>query len=149
MAAKKFKPKEIAAKKIEDFKKDTFAIMWVILIATIMVMTFLYKTHVRDMIVISFLFVIFWYFESLMISATGTTISTFLAHGKKVPKWKRFPLFFIVIMLLYVIYAVLQRAMEIAFPSGSVNIVIVVLWLGFMYLIWTFKFSSNKRPAID
>lgn len=136
-------PKKIATKHVEKLKKDTFAIIWIIFAAVLVAMTVLFKQYVKGMIVISLLFLIFWYLEPLMFGATGKTVTAYLSRGQKVPRWKRFPLFFLVIILVYVLYSAIQMALDAAFPQESVNIVFVVLWLGFLFLLWHYKFSRE------
>lgn len=136
-------PKKIATKHVEKLKKDTFAIIWIIFAAVLVAMTVLFKQYVKGMIVISLLFLIFWYLEPLMFGATGKTVTAYLSRGQKVPRWKRFPLFFLVIILVYVLYSAIQMALDAAFPQESVNIVFVVLWLGFLFLLWHYKFSKE------
>ncbi|MEM2874066.1 MAG: hypothetical protein QW063_01255 [Candidatus Nanoarchaeia archaeon] len=141
--AKAVTPKEIAVKEVKKLKRDVFIFIWIIFIAVLIVMTKYFKQYVKGMIVISLLFVIFWYFEPFLFGATGKTVTTYLSRGQKVPKWKRFPLFFLVIILLYIIYSGIQIVLNWAFPAESVNIVFVALWIGFLFLLWNYKFSNG------
>ena len=139
MKQKVMDPKKYATQKVESLKKDVYAIMWIALIIALIAMTFFAKAYIRDMLVISILFLIFWFLEPFLFGATGKTVTAFLSRGRKVPRWKRFPLFFLVIVMLYVLYSGIQAVMTYAFPAGSVNVVIVALWLGFLFLIWNYK----------
>jgi hypothetical protein len=139
----KIDPRKFAVQKVERLKKDMYAIIWIAMIAALVGMTFFAKLYVRDMMVISILFVLFWYLEPFLYGMHGKSITALLSRGHSVPRWKRFPIFFLEIILLYAIYSGLQSALESAFPAGSVNIVIVGLWLGFLFLLWVYKFSKE------
>ncbi len=135
-------PKKIAAKNVEKLKRDTFAVVWIALIVALLLMTVFFKTYIKDMIVISILFLLFWYIEPLVLGVTGRTVTTFLSRGRRVPAWKRFPLFFLAIMVVYFAYVAIQATLDRAFPATSVNIVLVFLWVGFLFLLWVYKFSK-------
>jgi hypothetical protein len=136
-------PKEIITKKVFKLKSDTFAYIWLAFIAVLVLMTYFFKPYVKGMIVISILFVIFWFLEPFLLGTPGSKVSTYLSNGQRVPGWKRFPLFFLVIILLYLIYTGVQYGLELAFPEESVNIVFVALWVGFLFLLWHYKFSKE------
>ena len=137
------RPKEIIKKKVYTFSRDVFTFIWLAFIAIIILMTFYFKPYVKGMIVISILFVIFWFLEPFLLGTPGSKVSSYLSNGRKVPGWKRFPLFFLVIVLLYIIYTGIQYALQLAFPEESVNIVFVALWVGFLFLLWHYKFSKE------
>ena len=128
---------------VRKLRKDSFAVMWLILIISLALMTYFLKSYVKDMIVISILFLIFKYLEPLIYSVHKRSATTILSGGHSVPTWKRFPIFFLEILLAYIIYGTLQTALDTAFPSGSINIVFVALWVGFLFLLWVVKFSRE------
>ncbi|MEM5814371.1 MAG: hypothetical protein QXD77_00980 [Candidatus Aenigmatarchaeota archaeon] len=137
-------PKKIIKKKARELEHDVFAYIWAIFIAVFIILTIYFKTYVKEMIVISALFLIFWFIEPLMFGVTGKTVTTILSKGKEVAEWKRFPLFFLVIIFLYVLYNGIGMVISMAFPEESINVVFVVMWLGFLYLLWVYKFSKEK-----
>ncbi|MEM0372751.1 MAG: hypothetical protein QXO69_02870 [archaeon] len=136
-------PKKIAKEKVEELKQDTYAFIWLLFIVVLVAMSVYFKAYIKEMINVSILFLIFWYVEPMMFGATGTTVTTLLGRGKKVPAWKRFPLFFIVIILVYVLYNGIQFALNTAFPEESVNIVFIAMWLVMLFLLWVYKFSKE------
>jgi len=140
---KTLNPHKFVTKKVERLKKDVYAIIWIALIAALILMSVFGKVYIRDMMVISILFVIFWYLEPWLYGMHGKSVTTLLSRGQRVPTWKRFPIFFLEILLLYAIYSGLQSALESAFPAGSVNIVIVAMWVGFLFLLWVYRFSKE------
>jgi hypothetical protein len=95
------------------------------------------------MVAISILTIIFWYLEPLLFGATGKTVTAFLSRGQKVPRWKRFPLFFLIIILIDVLWNAIYYSVELAFPAQSINLVFVALWVGFLFLLWVYKFSKE------
>jgi len=136
-------PKKIVEKEVHKLEKDTYAIIWIVFIAAILIMAFFFKQYLQDLVIVSVLFILFWYLEPVFFGATGKTVTTMLAKGRRVPKWKRFPLFFLAIILLEVVYIILDVGMEMAFPANSINIVFVIMWLGFLFLLWVFKLSKE------
>ena len=141
--AKTIDPKKIATKHVEKLRKDTFAIIWVVFIAAFVIMTVFLKNYIREMVAISILTIIFWYLEPLLFGATGKTVTAFLSGGKRVPRWKRFPLFFLIIILVDALWNAIYYGVELAFPTQSINLVFVILWLGFLFLLWHYKFSKE------
>ena len=142
---KTFNPKAIAKKKVEELEKDTFSYIWFIFIIVLILTTVAFKSYVKEMINISILFMIFFYLEPIMFGVTGRTATTILSRGRDVPVWKRFPLFFLVVIFVYVLYTGIQFALDLAFPEEHVNIVFVLTWLGFLYLMWVFIFSKERE----
>ena len=136
-------PTKFAEKHVARLKKDVFAIMWIIFIATLIIMTLYFKQYVKDMIVISLVFLIAWYMDDYVYCNHRTSITTFLSRGQRVPSWKRFPLFFLEIVVLYGVYIFLENALNYAFPAQAINFVLVLLWVGFLFLIWIYKFSKE------
>ncbi len=140
---KKFDPKKIATKKVEKLRKDTLAIIWVVFIVTLTIMTLYFKSYVKDMIVISLVFLIAWYLDDYIYCGHGKSITTFLCRGRRVPSWKRFPIFFLEIVVLYGGYVFLENVLDYAFPAQAINFVLVILWIGFLFLLWIYKFSKE------
>jgi uncharacterized membrane protein len=139
----KINPTRFAAQKVERLKKDVYVIIWIVFIAVLVIMTVFFKSYIRDMIAISILTLIFWFLEPLLFGATGKTVTAFLSRGKKVPRWKRFPLFFLVIIFIDALWNGIYYAVERAFPAASINLVFVALWVGFLFLLWVYKFSKE------
>jgi|GEM_PF-3359654 len=137
------RPKEIIQKKVYTLSHDVFVYIWLVFATVLMLMTFFFKPYVKGAIIISLLFVIFWFLEPFLLGTPGSKVSAYLSNGKRVPGWKRFPLFFLVIILLYVIYTGIQYVLDLAFPAESVNVVFVALWVGFLFLLWHYKFSKE------
>ena len=137
--------KTAARKKAEEMEKDTFSYIWFIFIVSLTVMALGFKGYTKEMINVSILFMIFWYLQPLMFGMTGRTVTTILSKGQDVPIWKRFPLFFLVIVVLYLINRGIQIALDMAFPDEHVNIVFVIIWIGFLYFIWVYVFSKFNK----
>ena len=138
-------PKAIADGQVRKLKKDTFAQIWVLFAAVLVAMTLFFKASVKSLIIVSILFMLFWYVEPVIFGATGKTVTTYLSKGQKVPRWKRFPLFFLAIVALDLIYTGIQELFDIAFPETSVNLVFVLTWLGFLFLMWVYIFSKESE----
>jgi len=136
-------PKAVADKEVRMLRKDIFAQIWVVLAVVLVVMTLYFKAYVKGMIIISILFMMFWYLQPLVFGVTGKTVTTYLSRGQKVPWWKRFPLFFLFIVMLAVLNAGLEAVFSMAFPEESVNIVFVIMWLGFLFLLWVYIFPKE------
>jgi hypothetical protein len=139
--------KAAARRKAEEMEKDTFSYIWFIFIVAIVVMTVGFKGYMKEMINVSILFIIFWYLQPLTFGMTGRTVTTVLSKGQDVPIWKRFPLFFLVIVILYLINRGIQLALDMAFPDEHVNVVFVIVWLGFLYFVWVYVFSKFHKEG--
>jgi len=140
---KALNPHKFVTKKVEKLKKDVYALIWIALIAAFVIMTLFFKSYIKEMVAISILTIVFWYLEPLLFGATGKTVTAFLSGGKKVPRWKRFPLFFLIIILIDVLWNAIYYGVELAFPTQSINLVFVALWVGFLFLLWVYKFSKE------
>jgi hypothetical protein len=137
--------KAAAKKRAAELKQDTFVYIWSLFVIAFVVMTIYFKSYVKEMINISVLFMIFFYLEPLMFGVTGTTVTTLLSRGRKVANWKRFPLFFLIIIMVYVMYTGVQAILDMAFPEEHVNIIFVLMWLGMLFLLWIYKFSMESE----
>lgn len=137
-------PKEIVRKEVRMIENDVFTYIWIAFIVALVGMMVFFKGYVKQMINISILFLIFWYLEPIIFGMTGTTVTTLLSRGRKVTEWKRFPLFFLVTILVYVLYSGVEMALDLAFPEEHVNPVFVIMWLGMLFLLWVYKFSKEK-----
>jgi len=140
---KALNPHKFVTKKVERLKKDVYALIWIALIAAFVIMTLFFKSYIKEMVAISILTIIFWYLEPLLFGATGKTVTAFLSRGQKVPRWKRFPLFFLIIILIDVLWNAIYYSVELAFPAQSINLVFVAMWVGFLFLLWVYKFSKE------
>ncbi len=130
--------------KVMDFiKRDLFAIIWIIFIAIIIYLTFFGKEYIKDMIVVSILFLAFILLEPLVRMAHGSKITHFISGGKPVPSWKRFPIFFVAILIVFSIKHVLEIGLDQGFPTESVNIILVVFWLITLFSIYYLIFSKR------
>jgi len=127
------------------FKKDTFAFIWLIFIAAIILLTFFGQHYIKDMIVVSLIFLAFIMLEPLVHMAHGSKITRMISGGRHVPAWKRFPIFFIAIIIVFAIKELLEVGLDHAFPAHSVNIVFVAFWLAFLFLIYLLIFSKKAK----
>lgn len=139
------KSKEIARKKAREIKQDVFALIWILFAAVLLAMSVYFKDFIKEMMVISVLFLVFWYLEDIMFGMTGTTVTTVISRGKKIEAWKRFPLFFLAVVLIDVVWNVMWYLLDLAFPGEQVNIVFIGMWLGLLFLLWVYKFSKEKE----
>jgi len=126
-------------------KKDTFAFIWLIFIASIILLTFYGKEYVKSMIVVSIMFLAFIMLEPLVHMAHGSKVVRMISGGKHVPTWKRFPVFFVAILIVFAIKEFLEEGLDRAFPAGSINIVFVAFWLAFLFLIYLLIFSKKAK----
>lgn len=113
-------------KVIDILKRDIFAIIWVIFIIIIIYLTFFGKEYIKDMIIVSILFLAFIMLEPLVRMAHGSTITKLISGGKDVPAWKRFPIFFVAILIIFTIKHLLELGLEHSFPTESVTIILVI-----------------------
>jgi len=128
----------------ELLKKDTYAVIWIIFIAAIGLLTYFGKAHVKDMIVTSIMFLAFLMLEPLVRQSHSTKLTRLISGGKHVPVWKRFPIFFVAIIIIFAIKHILEVGLDHAFPAGAVNIVFVAFWLAFLFLLFLLIFSKKK-----
>jgi len=126
-------------------KKDTYTVIWIILIAAIILLTYYGKAYVKDMIVTSIMFLAIVLLEPMVQQAHSTKFTRLLSGGKNVPVWKRFPIFFVAIIIVFAIKHFLEDGLDHAFPAGAVNIVFVAFWLAFLFLIFILIFSKKKH----
>ena len=133
-------------------KRDVFAIIWVIFIVVIILLTLFGKEYIKDMIVVTILFLAFLMLEPLVRLSHGSRITKVISGGKEVPPWKRFPLFFVAILIVFTIKHFLELGLDQTFPEQSINIVLVVFWLialfAIYYLIFLPKIEEQKDGLI-
>jgi hypothetical protein len=135
-----------AAEQVSAFlMRDVFAVIWVMFIAVIILLTFYGKHYIKDMIVVSILFLAFFILEPIVRMAHGSKIARMISRGKHVPHWKRFPVFFIAILIIFAIKNLLELGLDKGFAVESVNLVLVGFWLAFMFLVYYLIFSKRKR----
>ena len=71
---------------IELIRKDTFAFIWVVFIAFMVYLTFYGKTHVKDMIIISLIFLMFVLLEPLIHMSHKSSFVRFISNGNRLSK---------------------------------------------------------------
>ena len=124
------------AKIITALKKDVLALIWIAFIVSIVVMTVWFQSSLKDIIIISVLFILFYYFEPIILNPKG--IITLLGV-RFAPRWKTFPIFFIGIILIYFGYVFLQEILTRTLPTGGINIVFVAIWLMLLFVMYDYK----------
>src|SRR3989344_1444821 len=102
------------AKIITALKKDVLALIWIAFIVSIVVMTVWFQSSLKDIIIISVLFILFYYFEPIILNPKG--IITLLGV-RFAPRWKTFPIFFIGIILIYFGYVFFQGNIDKNFAN--------------------------------
>jgi hypothetical protein len=132
-------------KALELIRKDVFAIIWAIFIVLIIYFTFFGKEYIKEMIVVSIMFLAFFLLEPLVTMSHGSKIAQFISGGKHVPSWKRFPIFFVAILIVFTIKHLLDIGLEETFHTESVNIVFVVFWLIALFAIYYLIFSQRAE----
>lgn len=124
-------------------RKDIFAIIWIVFIVIIIYLTFFGKEYIKEMIVVSILFLAFFILEPIVRMAHGGKITQMISGGKDVPPWKRFPIFFVAILIVFAIKHLLELGLAETFPTESVTIILVVFWLIALFLIYYIIFSKK------
>jgi len=138
-------PKKKQNKIQEMFQNDIFTYIWLVFIVLIIYFTYFGKEFVREMIITSIMFLAFFLLEPLVKMAHGSKVTEFLARGKQIPPWKRFPIFFIAILIVFAIKHFLEKNLdEQTFPEHSVNIVFVVFWLIALFAIYYLIFQQHS-----
>lgn len=130
---------------VDFLKRDVFAIIWVVFIVVIILLTFFGKEYIKDMIVVTILFLVIFMLQPLVRLSAGSKITKKISGGKEVPLWKRFPLFFVAILIVFTIKHVIELGLDQAFPKHSINIVLVSFWLVALFAIYYLILS----PRID
>jgi hypothetical protein len=77
--------------------------------------------------------------------AHGSKITKIISRGKEVPPWKRFPLFFLAILILFALERSLEVVLDETIPTESINIILVIFWLLSLFLIYYLVFSQNPE----
>ena len=131
----------------ELLMRDVFAIIWVILIIVIILLTFYGKEYIKEMIVVSILFLAFFLLHPIVRMAHGSKITKIISGGKEVPPWKRFPIFLLAIFIIFGIKHLLDLGLGQMFPEHSINIVLVVFWLIALFSIYYLIFSEKTEEA--
>lgn len=135
-----------AGKRLESFfQKEPFTFIWLIFIAAIIALTYFGKHYVKDMIVVSILFLAFLMLEPIVHMAHGSKFTKLISGGRRVPVWKRFPVFFMAILIIFAIKHFLEYGLDRAFPSYAINIVFVFFWLAFLFLLFILIFSKKAK----
>ena len=137
---------------VDFFKRDVFAIIWIVFIVVIVLLTFFGKEYIKDMIVVTILFLAILMLKPLVNLSAGSKITKKISGGKEVPLWKRFPLFFVAILIVFTIKNVIEVGLDQAFPENSINIVLVSFWLialfAIYYLILSPRIEEHKDGLI-
>ena len=129
----------------EMFQNDIFTWIWIVFIGLIIYFTYFGREFVREMIITSIMFLAFFLLEPLVKMAHGSKVTEFLARGKNIPPWKRFPIFFIAILIVFAIKHFLEENLnEATFPEQSVTIVLVVFWLIALFAIYYLIFQQHS-----
>ena len=123
-------------KLIVALTKDVLALIWIAFIIAIVAMTFWFQAYLKDLIIISVLFILFFYFEQIITNPKG--ILSFLGV-KSAPRWKTFPIFFIGVIAVYLGYVFLQEILTRTLPTGGINIVFVAIWLILLFIMYDYK----------
>jgi hypothetical protein len=128
----------------EFLQRDIFAIIWIVFIITIFYFSFYGKEFIKDMIIVSILFFAFLLIEPMVRLAHGSKITKMIARGKDVPPWKRFPMFFLAILILFALERGLEFGLDETIPTESINIILVIFWLLSLFLIYYLVFSKHE-----
>ncbi|MEK6923432.1 MAG: hypothetical protein AABW84_01955 [Nanoarchaeota archaeon] len=121
---------------IAALKKDVLAVIWITFIASIVIMTVWFQSSLKDLIIVSVLFILFYYFEQIIVNPKG--IIAFLGV-KSAPRWKTFPIFFVGIIAIYFGFVFLQEILTKTLPTGGINIVFVAIWLILLFIMYDYK----------
>ncbi|WP_455393019.1 hypothetical protein [[Eubacterium] cellulosolvens] len=132
-------------KGVDFLRKDIFAIIWIIFIVVIIYLTFFGKEYVKEMIVVRIMFLAIFLLHPIVRMAHGSKITKFISGGKYVPAWKRFPIFFLAILLIFAIKHFLELGLAHTFTTDSVNIILVVFWLIALFSIYYLIFSQGAE----
>jgi hypothetical protein len=123
----------------EKLKRDTLGLIWIVFIASLVVMTLWFKPYIKDLIIISILFLVFCLLEPFLLHSGSKEFANILPGGRAAPRWKKFPIFFGSIILLYFVYALLEEAMGRALPTGGINLVFVAIWIILLFIIYNYQ----------
>ncbi len=126
-------------------QKDIFAIIWVIFIAIIILLTYYGKEYIKDLIIVSIIFLAFFLLEPIVRMSRGSKIAHMLSGGKYVPPWKRFPIFFVAVVIIFSIKHILEIGLDENLPTESINIILVIFWLISIFLIYHLIFSDKPE----
>ena len=126
-------------------RKDTYAVIWLVFIAAIIILTYFGKHYIKDMIVTSIMFLAIVLLEPLVHQAHSNKLTRLISGGKHVPAWKRFPIFFVAILIVFAIKHFLEAGLDRAFGTSAINPVFVFFWLSFLFLIYFLLFSKMKH----
>jgi hypothetical protein len=101
------------------------------------------------MIIVSILFFAFLLIEPMVRLAHGSKITKIISRGKEVPPWKRFPLFFLAILILFALERSLEVVLDETIPTESINIILVIFWLLSLFLIYYMVFSKSSEDSVN
>jgi protein-S-isoprenylcysteine O-methyltransferase Ste14 len=79
----------------------------------------------------------------------GSKITKVISGGKYVEPWKRFPIFFGAIIIVFTIKHYLELYFKTSFDEHQINVVFVIFWLialfAIYYLIFTKQHEEEER----
>jgi len=130
-------------------QRDIFAIIWIVFIVAIILLTFYGKEYIKDMIIISIIFLAIFLLEPLVKMSHSNKIVQFISRGKPVDPWKRFPIFFLAILVVFTLKHFLELGLDASLPLESINIILVLFWLLSLFFIYYLIFSDlhDKKPG--
>jgi len=127
---------------IAMLSKDVLAVVWIAFIASIIAMTLWFQSYIKDIIIISVLFLVFTLLEPYILHSDAHIVRM-ITGSKSAPRWKKFPLFFLAIVGLYFLYSFLQSVLAVALPTGGINLVFVAIWLILLFVIYNYRIISK------
>ena len=130
-------------------QKDIFAIIWIAFIVIIILLTFYGKEYIKDMIIVSIIFLAIFLLEPIVKMSHSNKLVQFISRGKPVAPWKRFPVFFLAILVVFSLKHFLEIGLDEALPIESINIILVLFWLLSLFFIYYLIFSKHhvKEPG--
>jgi hypothetical protein len=126
-------------------QRDVFALIWIAFIVVIVILTFYGKEYIKDMIIVSIIFLAIFILEPLVKMSHSNKLVQFISRGKPVKTWKRFPIFFMAILIVFTLKHFLEIGLEESLPLESINIILVLFWLLSLFFLYYMIFSKQNE----
>jgi UDP-N-acetylmuramyl pentapeptide phosphotransferase/UDP-N-acetylglucosamine-1-phosphate transferase len=113
-------PRKKNAQPIDFIRNDIFLIIWIFFIALILLIWYYdsildtkHEHHlITEMIAVSAIFLIFFLLEPVIRMSHSSKVSQIISKGEYVEPWKRFPIFFFALLIVFGIKHYLEAYLE-------------------------------------
>jgi len=139
-------PKNKSKNPVEIIRNDIFFLIWVFFITIIFAIWYFQPRLIIEMIAVSAIFLIFFILEPLIKMSHGSKFAQIISKGEYVEPWKRFPIFFFALLVVFTIKHYLENYLYHSFEhDADIDLVLVIFWLIALFSIYYLIFTKQHE----